>query len=176
MPQLMWLSGLSATLQTKGSPVRFPVRAHAWVAGQVPSRGGVGGNYTLIFLSLSPSLPLSPKISKYIKSLKRNYFYFKSMKFIALQKLSCMFIKQPSMPCKFFIIKPQFKTFSIGCPAVPQPGLKHALVTMCDMVIQGSELSLSSLCTLCSGHCTQSQGFGSYLYADEFQIYFSIPV
>ena len=33
------LSGLSAGLQTKGSPVRFPVRAHAWVAGQVPSEG-----------------------------------------------------------------------------------------------------------------------------------------
>ena len=26
-------------LQTKGSPVRFPVRAYAWVAGQVPSGG-----------------------------------------------------------------------------------------------------------------------------------------
>ena len=36
-PWLVWLSGLSAGLQTKGSPVRFLVRAHAWVAGQVPS-------------------------------------------------------------------------------------------------------------------------------------------
>ena len=26
-------------LQTKGSPLRFPVRAHVWVAGQVPTRG-----------------------------------------------------------------------------------------------------------------------------------------
>ena len=36
-----WLvsSGLSAGLQPKGSPVRFPVGAHAWVVGQVPSRG-----------------------------------------------------------------------------------------------------------------------------------------
>ena len=32
----MWLSGLNASLQTKGSLVRFPVRAHAWVAGQIP--------------------------------------------------------------------------------------------------------------------------------------------
>ena len=28
-------------LRTKGSPVRFPVRAHAWVAGQVPSGGAM---------------------------------------------------------------------------------------------------------------------------------------
>ena len=34
---LVWLSGLSANLQTKGSPVQSPVRAQAWVAGQVPS-------------------------------------------------------------------------------------------------------------------------------------------
>ena len=34
---VVWLSGLSADLQTERSPVRFPVRTHAWVAGQVPS-------------------------------------------------------------------------------------------------------------------------------------------
>ena len=54
---------LSAGLQTKGSPVRFPVRAHAWVAGQVPSGRHARGNHTLIFLSLSPSLPHSLKIN-----------------------------------------------------------------------------------------------------------------
>ena len=32
-PWLVWLSGLTASLQTKGLPVRFPVRAHAWVVG-----------------------------------------------------------------------------------------------------------------------------------------------
>ena len=59
--QLVWLSGLSANLQTKGSPVRFPVRAHAWVAGQVPSKEHERGNAP----SLSPSLlPLSLKINK----------------------------------------------------------------------------------------------------------------
>ena len=31
------LSGLSAGLLTERSPVRFPVRAHAWVVGLVPS-------------------------------------------------------------------------------------------------------------------------------------------
>ena len=35
-PWLVWLSGLSAGLRTKGLLVQFPVRAHAWVAGQVP--------------------------------------------------------------------------------------------------------------------------------------------
>ena len=35
-PWLVWLSGLSAGLFIKGLPVPFPVRAHAWVAGQVP--------------------------------------------------------------------------------------------------------------------------------------------
>ena len=29
LPWLVWLSGLSAGLRTKGSLVRFPVRAHA---------------------------------------------------------------------------------------------------------------------------------------------------
>ena len=37
LPWLVWLTGLSAHLQTKGSSVQFLVRAHAWVAGQVPS-------------------------------------------------------------------------------------------------------------------------------------------
>ena len=40
-------------LQTKRSCVRFPVKAHAWVAGQVPSREHARGNHTLMFLSSS---------------------------------------------------------------------------------------------------------------------------
>ena len=40
-------------LQTKGSPVWLPVRAQAWVAGHVPSRGCAGGSHTLMFLSFS---------------------------------------------------------------------------------------------------------------------------
>ena len=36
-PWLVWLSGLSTSLRTKGSPVQFKVRAHAWVAAQVTS-------------------------------------------------------------------------------------------------------------------------------------------
>ena len=44
-------------LRTKGSLVQFPVRAHAWVSGQVPSRGRLRGNHSLMFLSLPFSLP-----------------------------------------------------------------------------------------------------------------------
>ena len=63
-PWLVLLSGLSASLKTKGSRVQFLVRARAWVAGQVPSRGRARGNHTLMFLSLSPFLPLCLKINK----------------------------------------------------------------------------------------------------------------
>ena len=52
---------LGASLQIKGLPVQFPVRTHAWVAGQVPSRGACERQpHTDVFsLSISPSLPLS---------------------------------------------------------------------------------------------------------------------
>ena len=56
-PWLVWLTGLSAGLQTQGLSVQFPVRAHAWVKGQVPSRVRARGNHTSMFLSLSFSLP-----------------------------------------------------------------------------------------------------------------------
>ena len=60
VPWLVWLSGLSVGLQTKGSPVRFQVRAHAWVVGQFSSRECLSGNHTGCFSSsLSPSLFLS---------------------------------------------------------------------------------------------------------------------
>ena len=42
---------------TNGSQVQFPVGAHAWVAGWIPGGGCARGNQTLIFLSLSFSLP-----------------------------------------------------------------------------------------------------------------------
>ena len=61
-PWLGWLSGLGVILQTKGSPVQFPVRTHSWVAGQVPGWGHVcerliDVSLTSIFLSCSFSLP-----------------------------------------------------------------------------------------------------------------------
>ena len=51
------LSGLNMSLQTKWSPVRFPVRAHAWVGGRVPSGAHTRSNHTLMFLSPSFSFP-----------------------------------------------------------------------------------------------------------------------
>ena len=59
--RLLWLSGWSSSLRTKGSLVRFPIRAHAWVAGQVPSRGAREkqphiGVFLPLFLLPFPSL------------------------------------------------------------------------------------------------------------------------
>ena len=61
---LVWLSGLSAGLQTKHSTVQFPVRGYAWVAGQV--RSPVGGaweatTHWCFSPSLCPSLLLCLK-------------------------------------------------------------------------------------------------------------------
>ena len=70
-PWLVWLSGLSAGLWTKRSPVRFPLKAHVWVAGQVPSRGHARGNITLMFLSLSFSLLSLLSKNNFFLSLKK---------------------------------------------------------------------------------------------------------
>ena len=59
----------------KGSPVQFPVRTHALVAGKVHKWGHTRGSHTLLFLSLSISLP-SPlsrnkkerKVDRWLKS------------------------------------------------------------------------------------------------------------
>ena len=55
----VWLSGLSACLRTKGSPVQFPDRAHAWVSGQIHGWGGVRGNRSMYLSHIDVSLPLS---------------------------------------------------------------------------------------------------------------------
>ena len=60
MPWLVWLSGLSGGLWK--SQVQFPVRAHTWVAGQVPSWGRARGNQLMyLFLFFSLPCPLSKK-------------------------------------------------------------------------------------------------------------------
>ena len=68
----MWLSGLSASLWNKGSLVRFPVREHAWVVGQVPSWGA---REATIHWCFAPSLPpnLSLKINKISLKKKKEY-------------------------------------------------------------------------------------------------------
>ena len=59
-------------LWTKESPVRFLVRAHVWIAGQVPSRGVWEAITHWCFSpSLSTSLPLYLKINKYIFKIKK---------------------------------------------------------------------------------------------------------
>ena len=55
-PWLVWLSGLSTCLRTERSLVRSPVRAHAWVAGQVAGWESVGSSLIDVSLSLSFSL------------------------------------------------------------------------------------------------------------------------
>ena len=60
-PSLIYvvLSSLGIILQTKRSLVRCVVRAHAWVAGLVPSRGVYERQQINVSLpSLSPSFPL----------------------------------------------------------------------------------------------------------------------
>ena len=74
MPWLVWLSELSAGLLNQRVLVQFPVRAHAWVVGQVPSWGHMRGNHTLMFLSLF--LPLLPSFLKK-KKLKPPVWFIK---------------------------------------------------------------------------------------------------
>ena len=45
-------------LRTRGTLVRFPFKSHAWVVVPVPGGGQVRDHRTLMFLSLSFSLPL----------------------------------------------------------------------------------------------------------------------
>ena len=70
--QLALLSWLAFILKSERSPVRFPVRAHALLAGSVPIWGMFGSQPMDVSLShqcfsLSPSLPLSLKINEILK-------------------------------------------------------------------------------------------------------------
>ena len=77
LPQLVWLSGLSASLRTEGLLVQFPVREHAWVTGQVLSWGRARGNPLMFLLHIDVSFPLSPSL---FLSLKINKIFFKKIK------------------------------------------------------------------------------------------------
>ena len=65
-----WCGSVDWTPACKPKGCRFnsQSRAHAWVAGQVPSRGCARGNHTLILLSLSFSLPSPLSKNKEIKA------------------------------------------------------------------------------------------------------------
>ena len=56
---VLWL-GLGVVLQTQRSPVWFPVRAHAWVVGQIPTWGQARGNWSMLLCHIYVSLPVSP--------------------------------------------------------------------------------------------------------------------
>ena len=66
-----WLSSLGVILQSKRSPVWFPVRAHSCVLSLVPGQGtyerqpiNVSLSHRCFSPSLSPCLPFSLKINK----------------------------------------------------------------------------------------------------------------
>ena len=82
---MVWLSGLSTGLQTQRSLVWFPVRAQAWVAGQVPSWGHVRSNWLVYLSHIDTSLPLSPSLSLSLK-IKINTIFLKKLKKIYSHK------------------------------------------------------------------------------------------
>ena len=64
-PWLVWLSGLSASLWTKGSLVWFPVSEYAWVWVRSPVGDAQEATTHLCFSPfLSPSFPLCLKLNK----------------------------------------------------------------------------------------------------------------
>ena len=56
-PGLCGLVNGAPACEPKGRWFNSQSRAHAWVAGQVPSRGYMRGNHSLMFLCLSFSFP-----------------------------------------------------------------------------------------------------------------------
>ena len=128
----MWLSGLRAGLQSKRSLVLFPVRAHAWVVGQVPSRGHARGNHILMFPSLSLSLPLSLKTN----TIFRKNYEVGHICFHALPNLPChshLFPKSLRAPC----LLP-----ACSLPAVSSPVALTSAVAPWARGTQGSPSSL----------------------------------
>ena len=104
---MVWLSTLTAGLPTKGSLVlQFPVRAHAWVAGQVPSRGRVRGNQS--HWRFSPSLPFSK--NKYI--LKTYWFLIILLHFTIIYVIEVISINIISVWWNCYIIM-------YFCPSLP---------------------------------------------------------
>ena len=96
-PWLVWLSGLSTGLWTKGLLVWFPVRAHAWVVGQVPSGGCMRGNHTFLFLSFSFSLPsFSLKIKKVEMWCFCCFIFNRFWQYIFLKKQNAKIYTHPS--------------------------------------------------------------------------------
>ena len=105
----MWLSGLSAGLRTKGLQVQFPIRAHDWVAGQVPSRERSRDNHTLMFPSLSPSLPLSKtKRNKILKKKNLEQWLFIYWTCHLIKKSNIIHITSLIFPYAYFSQRPSW--------------------------------------------------------------------
>ena len=69
-PWLVWLNGLSGSLWTKGSPVRFPVRAMPGMWARAPVGGSQeASTHWCSSPSLSRSFPLSLKINKILRNI-----------------------------------------------------------------------------------------------------------
>ena len=114
-PWLVWLSGLSASLQTKGSLVWFPVRAHAWVIGQVPSRGA-HERQLHIDVSLPLFLPPFPFLKKYINkifTMKKPSHYHGEKNFIYSWKLPPARKNSPVPSIKLFVFLNQNVNFTL---------------------------------------------------------------
>ena len=91
-------AGWSAIPQSKGSRVRFPGRAHAWVAGSVPSWGAYERpliDVCLSHLCFSPSLP--PSLPS---SLKTNTVTPQSSAASVLLGFSPPGLQNWSQPCR----------------------------------------------------------------------------
>ena len=80
-PWLVWLSGLSASLWTQRLSVGFPLRAPAWVVGQVPGWGLARDNQ---LQRVSPYLPPFPS-RKMNKIFKKENDSKVSIKFLYLR-------------------------------------------------------------------------------------------
>ena len=79
-----WIERRSANQRVA---VWFPIRAHAWVAGQVPSRGRARGSHTLMFLfSLPFSLLFPPSKNKksFLKKVTNMLFFLCSLSWLII--------------------------------------------------------------------------------------------
>ena len=137
----MWFSGLSTSLWTKRSLVRFPVRAHAWVAGWVPSWGCGRGNRSMyLFLSLFlPSLLSKNKKIKSFKELKKHttlkrYAYWwrdENLKSLAAY-VHTQNVKQPNKPTENIL--PVSKELLLRCHS--------SLVRRCSLITKLASLQV----------------------------------
>ena len=105
-------------LRIKGLVVQFPVRAHAWVVGQVSSRGARERQpYIDVSLSLSFSFPSPLSNNKYINILQKTLgdnIIFKN--FLKRKGATNYVCTMPQLPCGFI---------NVHVPCSPQHPHQH---------------------------------------------------